>query len=293
MSNIAYQEDGTPATAFHSAFFTRASYIEYPASKSFGNGYAIKLNASMLAYDQANTFFDGGNLSKAVYKKDIPSKLNSKIYFDHTNGNELLVYSQAKTLRRPINTASKKALFLGASMASDSYHWPVHLSNFTGLVRTTASYSGNTLSAQVLASLQTAVASNPTLVSDKDFIIMEGGFNDFTQNVSLESFVAGIETLYNYLRAQNPNAPIWICSPYNWGNPIDDGITPNTSGMSRNMIREAMSALAVAKANSVYFDWSLAGIVQADIPDNLHTGSIVGGMKIAKLMYDKILTIYQ
>lgn len=290
--NIAYQEAGTPATSFHSALWTRSVFEEFSPAKSFGLGYGIKLDASMEAYDQALTFFDASHAAKLIYKNTMPSKLNSRFFFDHANGNELLVYSADKPLNRPINTAGKKVIVCGGSMASDTYHWPVLLSNYTGLIRTTASYSGNTLSSQVLTSLQAAVASTPNLISDKEFIIMEGGFNDYSQNVSLTDFINGIAILYSYLRTQNPSAPIFICAPYNWGNPIEDGTIMNTSGMSRNSLRQAMSDLVTANTNCYYFDWSLAGIVQADIPDNLHTGSIVGGYKLAKLMYDKILTIY-
>lgn len=292
-SMLAYDEAGNSSVSYHASSFTRYISREYPASKSFGRGYAIKLNSSMLSYDQGNTFFDSGNVAIGIYKNTAPSKLNSKIFFDHANGNELLVYSQAKTLKRPINTANKKALIVGDSMASDGYWWPIVLSNFSGFQRTTKSFSGRTLSTNIQSDLSVQVSSIPTLISDKDFIIIEGGFNDYVANLSDATFSAGIASLFAYIRSQNANAPIFVCGPYNWGNPIADGSVANTAGMTRNSMRQAMQDLVNANSNAYYFDWSLAGVVQADLESaGLHLSSIVGGYKIAKLMYDKILTIY-
>lgn len=292
-SMLAYDENGNPSVSYHAAFFTRYIAREYPAAKSFGRGYAVKLNNSMLAYDQSNTFFDSGNAAIAVYKNTLPSTLNSKIFFDHTNGNELLIYSQAKTLRRPINTANKKGLIVGDSMAADNYWWPVILSNFCGIQRTTKSFSGRTLSTNIQTDLTAQVNATPTLISDKDFIIIEGGFNDFVANISEATFASGIASLYAYIRAQNATATIFVCGPYNWGNPIADGSVANTAGMTRNSMRQAMQDLVNSNSNAYYFDWSLAGVGQADLESaGLHLSSNVGAYNIAKLMYDKIITIY-
>jgi hypothetical protein len=290
--NIPYQEDGTPATSFHTAFFTRSAFEEFPASNSFGLGYALKLNASMETYDQGNTFFNSSHVANAVYKNTMPSKLNNRLFFNHTNNNEFLLYSADKTLTRAINTANKKALILGDSMSGDGYYWPVILSQMCGFVRTTKAFSGRTLSTNLTTDLQAQVAITPTLVSDKDFIVLSGGFNDYAQNLSLSTFISGIATLYNYVRAQNPTAPIIICGLYNWGSPIQAGTVANTAGMTRNDIRQAMSDLATNNTNAYYCDWNTGGIVQADISDGLHNSSVIGGYNIAKVVYNRIKTIF-
>lgn len=291
--NLAYQENGTPATSLHTSFFTKFVFEEYPATKSFGYGYAIKLDDTLLAFDQGNTFFDVSNVAKAVYKKDIPSKLNNRVFYNHKLNKDLVVYGADKTINLPINTANKKVIIEGDSMASTSYWWNIILAQLTGFVNTVKSFSGHTLSTQLKTVLEGQVAVTPTLISDKDYIIICGAFNDYAQNVSVAVFTSGLTELLAYNRAQNAIAKIIVCAPYNWGNPIDSGATENAGGMSRDEMRAIMQAVTLSNSNSVFINWNDANIVQSDISDNLHLSCLPAAYRIAKLIYDRILTINQ
>ncbi len=294
-ANIPYKEDGTPATTLHSALLTEAVFEEFPADKSFGSGYGIQLNGSMLSYDHDNTFFDESEDPKLVYKKDIPTKLNSRIFFDHKNNNELLIYSADKALTRPVNTAAKSCLLIGDSIFTGGYFWDDILVRLAGFVKTNAGYSGQRLAVDVLPLLQAAVSVTPTLISDKEFIFIGGVFNDYGQdNISETTYLSGVTALFNYVRSQNATAKIFMCGMYNGGNPFDDGYTPSDAGLTYAGARAIIEQISDNDSNSHYIDWNTSGIMQSEVDSNgIHPLGPNGGYRIAKLIYDYILTIYQ
>jgi len=295
--NISYDENSQSTlskytTGTGTGLITRWVSEEFPANKSLGYGYAIKLDSSMLGYDQANSFFSAG-LPKLLRKCNIPSKLNSRIFFDHQNNADLLIYSADKTLIRSINTANEGTCVIGDSMAN--YLWQSILSSkLLGSNQALLSYSGKKLSTEIETLLRASIASAPTTLSSKKIIFLTGGFNDYILNVSDATFQAGIASLFAYIRSQNPTAHIICAGVYNWGLPIDTtGEVANTAGMTRNSMRLAMSNLVAANNTKThYINWNDAGIVQEDLfTDGLHLVSNVGSYKVAKLHYDQILTL--
>jgi hypothetical protein len=259
----------------------------------FYKGYSIKLDQSILPYDQGNTFFDVSNNPKYLTKDKIPSTLNNRIFFNHSNGNDLLVYSSNQNITRSVNTLGKKLLIIGDSTSGDATNWGPMLSLKMGFVRTSTTFSGQRLNDQILVSLQALVASTPTYVSDKDFIILEGGFNDYAQGTTKANFITGVTNLFNYIRSQNPNAIIVCAGLYDFWDSNKNSYTgiANSGGMFTQDIRDQMKYLADHNAKTYYADWNAAGVINSDT-DNLHTYRASGGLKLANVMQSVYLNIF-
>ncbi len=298
--NLAYNIDGTSMYEVHKTAMGYGTYNvhneEFPPATSWGSGYGIKLDASIEAYDQENTFFDTNHVAKLVYKGNVPSKLNNRIYYNPINNNEILIYDADKTLIRPINTASKKILIVGDSVVVDNLSWwaNIFLSK-TGLISTSKGYSGKKMATEIQELLTADVAITPTLISDKDFILLEGGFNDFGQNTSEVDFASGIASLYAYVRAQNPTAYIIVIAPYYWYTTTSTPDTENTAGMTRREMCQLLSNLVTANPyRSMFVDWRLSGydVTIDSSNDLLHPNSIASVSKLVIYTCNQLMNYY-
>lgn len=297
--NFPNDENGESTVELHEGGVTASALLlldiikHYNSNDSFGYGYAIKLNASLLAYDVDNTFFDSGGIGKKLFRPNIPSKLGSKIFFDHVNSNELLIYSQAKTLLRPINTAGATVVGIGSSSMNPTYFWQSAIEHLSGMnPGTYLSYSGFKL-VNFLPELQNQLIATPTLLANADIIYLQGGYNDWAGNESVTSFREGAAELFSFIRQNAPNATIVVLGSWNTGIPMQDGTVPNSAGLTLNQLREEMLALTVPDAKSKYVNLVEAGLVQSelDATSGVHLAKKSGQFKVAKIIYDKILEI--
>lgn len=140
----------------------------------------------------------------------MPSRLNSKIYFDHAANNELLIYSVAKSLKRPINTVGKNMVGIGSSSMNPTFFWQSVIEDHSGAIANCKYYNGSRLSMDFLSRLQADLAATPTLLSAADIILLQGGVNDHVLGVSENNFLTGAGVLWNYIREHAPNAYIMV-----------------------------------------------------------------------------------
>lgn len=284
--NLPYNEGASNVGVMDDPTFKNYAFEEFPEGQ-FGRGYGFKLDASIEVYDFNNTFFDGSSIAKIITSKEMPTKLDNRIYYDTVNNSDVLIYDVEKILNSVINLVGEECIIVGDSQASKI--WDEIITDKLGMNLTVKAYSGQS-TANVLLNIQSDVVSDPTLLSKQKVIFHISGFNDYAQDVTPSKLTADFNDTNIYYRSENVTAKIIWIQLYNWGNPIDDGTTPNAGGLTMDGIRSIV--LAESQVNSDYSsNWANANIIQSDIPDDLHTDTATGGLKLANKVIETINTI--